>query len=269
MTSMRRTQIFGLLLPGFLILTSLASAPLAAQPSQGALERQAREALPSIITQLDVERRLLEQDLEAYEAVRAQETQRRGRVELLVEQMDQLLTQESPDLDEVTETQTSLEAAAVASEETARRAADLRQAVVERLRRIALLEDDLRVLGRLSPEPESPLTGTWEIDYQPAGVTTGASGTFELDVKGSVVEGRYRLADGRQGVIRGTYGGLTVRLELLESTRGLDAIFEGRYDPEEETLRGFWQPTELGAGEAGGGSWSARKVNDEDIDLGE
>lgn len=266
MTRMVRFHIVFGLLSSFLLLVT---APLAGQESRASLERQARDALPSVITQIDVERRLLDQDREAYRTARAQESEQRGRLELLVQEIDQLLDQESPDLDELLETQTALDSATLAAEQAGRQVAELRRAVVERLRRIALLEDDLRVLARATSPAPSPVSGLWEVEVQPAGVPTGAVGTFELDVSGSIVEGRYRLADGRSGVIRGTYGGLTLRLELLESTRGLDAIFEGRYDPDEETLQGFWQPTELGAGEAGGGAWSARKLDDEDIDLEE
>lgn len=264
MTHMRRSHSY--VWTSALLILALSTGPGAAQESRLSLERQAREALPSVITQLDVERRLLDQDLQDYNAVRAQEIQRRGRVELVTQEMDQLLVAEEPDLTEIAETQVSLDSAELAAEQAALRVAELRRAVTERLRRIDLLEDDLRILARVDPGAQSPISGVWDVEYQPTGVTTGASGTFDLSVDGSVVEGRYRLGDNRAGIVRGTYAGLTLRLELLESVRGLDAIFQGRYDPQEETLQGFWQPTELGAGEPGGGSWIARKLEAEEAE---
>ncbi len=267
MTRMGRFHIRGGAFAVLLITFLLAPAPVEAQASRLSLERQAREALPSVITQIDVERRLLDQDLESYEAARALEIQRRARVEELSQEIDTLLAGPSPTLSDLAEAQASLDAATLAAEQTAEQVDELRRSLTERLRRIALLEDDLRILSRADPGARSPISGTWEVDYQPAGLTTGSPGVFELDVDGSVVEGSYRFGEARSGAIRGTYGGSTLQLELLDSTRGLDAIFQGRYDPAEGTLRGFWQPTELGAGEPGGGSWSARKVDDEDIDL--
>lgn len=251
-TIMRRRPIFVLLVWAALAMAALAPT-LTAQEAPASVERQAREALPSVVTQVDLERRLLEDDLGAYAQARAVQIDRRARLEELAAQMDTLLAGEAPAVAEVATLEESIEAAELQSELAAERVGELRRAVHERLRRLELLEGDLEVLARARPTVESPIGGVWRVAYDPGDRT----GTFDLDVDGTLVRGTYRLADGRNGSIRGSYAGLALRLELLESTRGFDAVFTGHYDPSARTLSGLWQATELGAGEPGGGAWTA------------
>lgn len=259
-TIMRRRPIFLLAAwaifgPGALVAT------LAAQETSASVERQAREALPSVITQVDLERRLLEDDLGAYAQARSAQIDRRAQLDELAAQMDALLAGESPAAADVASLEESIGAAELATELSAERVGELRRAVHERLRRLELLEGDLRVLARARPTVESPIGGVWRVTYDPG----DRAGTFDLDVDGTLVRGSYRLADGRNGSIRGSYAGLALRLELLEATRGFDAVFTGHYDPSDRTLSGLWQATELGAGEAGAGEWTAvRPPTDEE-----
>lgn len=224
-----------------------------------------RASVPALRTELALQRRLLAQDLLRYSDVRDSERQRWRQVDDLKTELDIALAadellRESEALTEVRLLEVRLESAVGEAEGATLQARELRRQIVERLRKVHLLEDELE---RLEPAEEAlsdPLTGRWEVTYKPDLVT----GVFDLVLDGTQVAGRYRSSNGRRGSLRGRFTGRDLRLERVDRERGFDAVFEGSLDPERDRLTGFWRPTDLSGGAAGGGDWWAERQEDEE-----
>ncbi len=137
-------------------------------------------------------------------------------------------------------------------DESDRRLDDMRRLVNERDqldRRIA----DLR--ARL-PQSKEPLTGTWEVNWLPAGVT----GIFYLEQQGTLVTGQYKLGPVGSGSLQGTFVGGKLYLQRIDAQRGRDAEIEGVLDADGSRIRGTWQNFELVQGGVPRGQWVAKRA---------
>lgn len=225
-----------------------------------------RSSAAALRAELALQRRLLAEDLLTYADVRDSERERWRQVDDLKTALDLALAEEEllRDGDALTALRTTeirLASALGEAENAGERSRELRDRIVERLRKIHLVEGQL---SRLIPEEEAvadPLTGRWEVTLKPDLVT----GTFDLVLDGTAVTGRYGLSNGRRGSLRGTFTGRSLRLEALERDRGLDAVYDGTLNPEQDRITGFWRPMELagGAGGSGGGDWWAELAEEE------
>jgi hypothetical protein len=234
-----------------LTLGSAASA----QTLSPSLEREARAAVASLVTALDVERRLLAQDVRGHALARVAEIEATERLGEVSRRLDAELAAQplsGTDLGPLLEEVEGATASAAAALERVR---ELRRRIDERLRRIALVEADLRVLAAVGPEAASPLAGSWELRVEPG----ARRGVLDLDVQGTLVTGRYRIGEDRSGSVQGTYAGGGLRLELHDRQRGFDAVLTGHYDPAGPTLTGQWQLTELASGGPGAGTFRATR----------
>lgn len=235
----------------------------AARPRRAPLTRA---AAPALEAEMALQRRLLAEDLLRYTGLRESERRRWQQVDDLKTGLDIALAGEelllqSEALSEVQVAETRLESAVGEAQNAGSRARELRRQMVERVRKIHLLE---RELARLTPAAErapDPLSGRWEITYRPDLLT----GIFDLVLDGTQVSGRYRLSSGRQGSLRGRFTGRELHLERIDRERGFDAVFEGTLDPEEERITGFWRPTDLSGGASGGGDWWAERPDEESL----
>lgn len=101
------------------------------------------------------------------------------------------------------------------------------------------------------------LSGRWHVVIEPGGL----KGTFDLELSGTIVTGVYALAGGWKGSLRGTFIGQNVRLERIDAQLGFVAVYSGRLVTrgEEKRLEGRWDATNLVAGGAVSGSWTARR----------
>lgn len=129
-----------------------------------------------------------------------------------------------------------------------------------RIRRIALLDEQLAKLEAVDRPLEGALTGRWEVALLPG----AQRGTFELRQTGTVVTGLYRLSGGFTGSLRGTLVKTKVFLERIDSQLGRSMSFEAHISADGNMLRGTWRSYELADGEtASSGQWSARRKTEE------
>lgn len=225
-----------------------------------------RASAPALQAEMALQRRLLAEDLLRYTGLRESERQRWLQVDDLKTEIDialagEELLQQTAALTGVQVVETRLESAVGEAENASTRARELRHQIVERVRKIHLLE---RELDRLAPAAETipdPLSGRWEVTYRPDLLI----GTFDLVLDGTQVSGRYRLSSGRQGSLRGRFTGRDLHLERVDLERGFDAVFDGTLDLEEERITGFWRPTDLSGGASGGGDWWAERPDEDTL----
>lgn len=224
-----------------------------------------RASTPALQAEMALQRKLLAEDLLSYSDLRDSERQRWRQVDDLKTEIDialadDALLRQAEALLTVQLTERRLESAVGEAESATARARELRRQIVERVRKLHLLE---RELDRLEPAAErttDPLTGRWEITSRPDFVT----GVFDLVLDGTQVSGRYRLSNGRRGSLRGRFTGRDLHLERVDRERGFDAVFDGTLSLERERITGFWRPTDVSGGAAGGGDWWAEKPDEED-----
>ena len=127
--------------------------------------------------------------------------------------------------------------------------------IVDRRRRIELLDAESR-----SAPVESVLTGRWSVLIQPG----DQRGIFRLNLQGTIVSGEYRLEGGFDGSVRGTLINDRLKLERVDSKNGFDAIFYGRVSPDAQQIVGTWESTTFGTGQPGSGSWSAARLEEKE-----
>jgi hypothetical protein len=222
-----------------------------------------RASVPALRTEMALQRRLLAQDLLRYSDVRDSERRRWRQVDDLKTELDiglaaDELLRESEALTEVQQIESRLESAVGEAENATLDARELRGRIVERVRKIQLLNDELDRLEPVEETLSDPLTGRWEVTSRPD-LTTAI---FDLVLDGTQVSGRFRTSTGRRGSLRGRFTGRDLRLERIDRVRGFDAVFEGSLDPERQRLTGFWRPTDVSGGAAGGGDWWAERQED-------
>ncbi|HZF07506.1 MAG TPA: hypothetical protein VFE33_01830 [Thermoanaerobaculia bacterium] len=204
-----------------------------------------------IETEIRLERRLLGRDLAAYAQARAVEQRERGRFDTAAARLDQLLTGGNLTIESFENLDNEVRGAAESARAAADRALELRQRAGERLRRIGALQEELA--GRSAPR--DPVSGHWRVRIGPGDHT----GTFDLHLDGTLVTGRYALNDGAAGSLTGTYVSGTLRLQRVDTQRGLDVTYTGTLDPAAGRLTGAWQGTELANGTAFNGGWTAAR----------
>jgi len=229
------------------LLLAVAALPLpaAAQSDEAVLRRA-----------LDLERRLLRQQLTDYAGARQQEITAEARLDQVAVQISQQAQRPSPSATTLTRLRVDLDEAVAAAAAAAEKSRRLRESVDSRVQALALMSS---LLAAAQPSAvRDALTGTWQVSIAPSNV----GGTFQLQQDGTAVAGTFRLDDGRGGSLRGSFIDNRVLIERVDSQRGFDAIFEGYVSASDGRMAGFWQPTDLATGGAGGGGWAARKLSE-------
>lgn len=243
---------------GFLLalLVGLSAAAFAARTDP---------SLESLLLALDLERKarvddLLEVDRLTAETSRADAAAATSRQRLL----DALRGGEADaaGIREDEERVVEAEAKARAAQET-RRAAVAR--LIERARRISLLQEEIGRRRLAARRPADPVTGRWLVAIDPG----SRRGTLRLVLDGTLVSGDYVLDGGFRGSVRGTYVGDRVTIQRIDSERGFDATFYGRVQPQQKRITGTWEATAIApATGPTAGTWSASLLPDEDDDGG-
>ncbi len=100
------------------------------------------------------------------------------------------------------------------------------------------------------------IAGSWQIEAQPNDLW----GFLDLKREGTLVSGSYRLSNGAEGSLQGTFAGGRLELELVDSERGAVGDIEGELEAEAGEIRGTWHARELAGGRPGAGEWTARRV---------
>lgn len=238
----RRFAAFAVFAAAIVLCAAVAPAVLA----QGAGEVAARRLL-------EVERRLLAEDVAALREARAVEAEAAALVDELISGLDQAVAAGAP-----AATLAGLEGpVATATAALASAADQVDRALValgERLRRVRVLGAGVGAAG----EPAVPdlLTGRWAVEVEPGDV----AGAFLLDQTGTLVSGSYEFDDGSRGSLEGTFVGDLLRLRRIDVTSGFDSVWEARVGAGAQNVEGRWQATILGRGGPGGGEWTAVRV---------
>lgn len=214
---------------------------------------------PALVVQLTIERRLLASDLSAYREARTREVGVRLRAEEVSARLDdQLATDSAVPVRAARETAAAREELSQAESRTSQALA----ALLERLRRVALLE-------RLNPtsfgvpegiKAEEGLAGRWLVGLD----SQGPLGVLELKLSGPVVFGSLVTPEGVDIAIRGSHDGGDLRLEPIVRVGAPTLGLAGTLDPASGQLQGSWQGTDPATGEpAGAGTWTAVRQRDD------
>jgi hypothetical protein len=136
-----------------------------------------------------------------------------------------------------------------------------RSSMLENRTMIAAIEVEARRLAAEIGGAQAPLTGAWQFVVEP-----GQEGVGYLQQQGTLVTGTYSLSGGFSGSFRGTFVAGKVRLERIDSQYGFAAIFYGRLvgRGKNARLQGNWEATQLASGLPSMGTWTARRVVDEE-----
>jgi hypothetical protein len=136
-----------------------------------------------------------------------------------------------------------------------------RSAILENRNMIAAIEVEVERLESAIGGPDAPLSGAWRFVVEP-----GQEGVAYIQQQGTLVSGTYSLSGGFTGSFRGTFVAGKVRLERIDSQYGFAAIFYGRLVGRgpNSRLQGNWEATQLASGLPSAGSWSARRIVDEE-----
>ena len=204
---------------------------------------------------LDVENRLLEREIVRYREAHESMVSLRDAWLEAAEALEDAVTAKRTDLNEVSDLEAAFAEAEVARTAAMARLEGSRSRILEHRRRLDVLRRELR--GRTEARlGGDPLSGTWEVTVAAPPLT----GRFELELSGADVTGTYEMDNDRTGSLRGSLVGDRLKLERVDSIRGLDGVFEGTLDPERGVVVGFWTPSILGEGGPAGAGWSAIRV---------
>ncbi len=169
---------------------------------------------------------------------------------------------DAQELRDVEERVVGAEAMARAAQET-RRAAVTR--LLERARRISLLQEEIARRRSSAHRPADPVTGRWQTVIDPG----GRRGVYRLSLDGTLLSGDYVLDGGFRGSLRGTFVGDRVSIQRIDSERGFDATFYGRVQPQAKRITGTWEATAIAPAIGPvAGTWSATLLPDEDDEGG-
>lgn len=238
------------------LVLSLPAATWAARPDA---------SLESLLVALDLERKARAEDVVEVDrlttaALRADSAAALARQRLV----DSLRAGESDLGTFRAEEEKVVEAEAMArSAQETRRAAASR--LIERVRRIGLLQDEIARRRASARRPADPVTGRWQVVIDPG----GRRGVYRLVLDGTLLSGDYVLDGDFRGSLRGTFVGDRVSIQRIDSERGFDATFYGRVQPAAKRITGTWEETVLAPATGPvAGTWSATLLPDDDSDGG-
>lgn len=248
---MRARALLALFLPFFL-----------AGPVLAALSRN-EAAIDSLLVSLELERKARSEDVDDLERVGG----RIGRAEANASAARSHLVQILRDRESDATAVENAEEGVAETEARVRALEDRRRALsarlVERIRRIASLSDEIarrRAAGRGAGSVD-PVSGRWEVVVNPG----GRRGIYRLSLDGTLVSGEYSLDGGFRGSLRGTYVGEKLTLQRVDSERGIDANFYGRLIPAQRRVVGTWEATAVAPAVGPvAGTWGGTLLADRD-----
>ncbi|HET8945373.1 MAG TPA: hypothetical protein VFQ07_00175 [Candidatus Polarisedimenticolia bacterium] len=213
-------------------------------------------ALYALRIQLEVEQKILDDDLLAYQRTADQREAARARVRQLYDELDDIVAGKTQATsEELDQREAALGRAEQELDALTRAARDLRVRIRDSQERIQLLTDKSGKLRRTLPSDNETLTGTWDVTYLP----TNDKGSFTLRQSGTILAGEYSLEGGWRGSLQGTFVNGKILLHRIDSKLGHSQDLEGAIAPDGKTLRGRWQNFILSGGQATSGDWVAQK----------
>ena len=242
--------------PACLLLAGLAAAGALALAQDLKRPEEQLAALYALKVQLEVEQKLLDDDLLAHQRTAEKREAARTRVRQLYGELDDIVAGKTQATsEELDEREAALLRAEQDLEALTRKARDLRMKIRDEQERIELLQDKAGKLRRTLPSDNETLTGTWDVSYLPS----NDKGSFTLRQSGTLVAGEYTLDGGWRGSLQGTFVNGKILLHRIDSKLGHSQDLEGSIAPDGKTLRGRWQNFILSGGQATSGDWVAQK----------
>lgn len=204
-----------------------------------------------------LEARLLDADIEEYAEARRRESQAIEALQGVNRRLDAAMADPNASPAELLRLEDEVAAAREAAWYRSVEAGEARRGLLRRMERLADLTRQVQAEGVVLVPRSGAVGGMWRVEAQPIGVY----GLLSLEQEGSLVSGTYRLSNGRRGSLQGTFAGVTLQLEMVDSERGLIGSIEGDLDRESGEIRGRWQAMELAGNRPSGGTWTARLVS--------
>lgn len=235
----------------------------AARSAQAPPRRAFEATVDSLTGQLEIERRLLVEDVDLLEGANqrvagAESSARSAAAELVRASRDP-----NPSREAIESAERRLADARGQLRGDTERRDRLADRIAERGRKISLLRAEITRRRASGPAFSDPVTGVWQVTVDPG----GRRGVYRLVLDGTIVSGRYTLDGGFRGSLRGTFVGEKLTLQRVDAERGIDATFYGRLNAERRLVTGTWEGTNLTpASGPFSGTWSARLVPDDTED---
>jgi hypothetical protein len=233
-------------------LVILALGLVSTVPSSPAADKPTLEAM------MEVEQALLVEDLERMRALGQDRTQ----VELQLRTMHRTLSVILGSSGEESVVQAELIFRQIEGSEASRRMIFAAQQalvgrIIDRKRKLELMDEQLGVAGGREQADTGLLTGTWRVVMMPR----EQNGAFNLVQTGTLVSGTYTLAGGWSGSLQGTLVNRKVFLVRIDSKLGKSMEFEGSISGDGSTIRGTWLNYDLGGEGGAEGQWTGSRVD--------
>jgi len=207
------------------------------------------------------EGRLLDIEIEEYGTARERERRAIAELRDLNRRLDAAISDPNASPAEMIRMDSQIAGAIDEACAQAREAAAARRTVHQRMQRMQRLSRDVEALGVEIVGRSGAVGGMWRIEAQPIDVY----GLLSLRQNGAMVEGSYRLSNGRHGSVRGTFAGEQIELQMVDSGQGPIGTIKGDLNSAYEEIVGRWQAMELGDGRPSGGEWTASLISADDV----
>jgi hypothetical protein len=234
-----------------MLLAASFPAPVAQTPIV-----DAGEAGDAIGANIEVERTLLAEDLDAHARIAVERERVLALLLDLHAALDTALRSETPEaVSTVEDLVTRLDRAERERADQLARERLLVDRIHERMRRIQLLEEQLLLLQGRHHATRGALEGMWTVTLMP----NNQRGVFRFEQTGAMVTGTYELAGGFTGSLQGTLVDRKVRVVRIDSKLGRYMELEGFISADGKRLRGSWLSYDHSGGTPPHGSWSATR----------
>ncbi len=250
----RRTAILALAVLSGCLAAVWGQEPPA--PDRATRKQSDDRAVVALAAQLDIEKVLLEDDIRRYRDLSRRRGRTIARLADLYDALDAAVVADEAAARE--RSATLLDQVEEVEAERARLLAAQRllvERLLERGRRMGLLDQQLAELEGRREERVGVLDGTWDVVLMPLELR----GTFSLTQSGTLVSGTYELRGGWDGSLQGTLVNRKVYLVRIDSKLGRSMELEGFLAADGRTIRGTWLNYELAGAEGGSGQWTAKK----------
>ncbi len=207
------------------------------------------------------EARILETEIDDYFDTREAEQEALAELSRKSRQLDDTLGDAHGSVADLVRLEGQVAAARERAFGLSEESAEMRRQLYESMKRLSAMARQLERLG-IGPAADGGIGGSWHVEAAPNSVY----GVMELEQKGTLISGAYRLSNGAHGSVVGTFAGRRLELQLIDSERGVVGSIRGDLDAESGEVYGTWQARELAAGRPTAGHWTARRLSLEDLE---
>ncbi len=212
--------------------------------------------LTSLKADFMAEARILEAEIDDYFDTREAEQEAIAELSRRSRQLDDTLGDAHGSVSDLVRLEGQVAAAREQAFGRSEESAEMRRQLYESMKRLSAMARQLERLG-IGPAEDGGVGGSWHVEASPHGVY----GVMDLEQKGNLISGAYRLSNGAHGSVVGTFAGQRLELLLIDSEHGVVGSIRGELDPESGEVYGTWQARELSGGRPTAGHWTARRLS--------